>query len=220
MTDARIKSAYPSRSIQPSPDWARPCRPARTRASRSPSLRPDGRPRRLFLGLADGQHLQPALAFARRRRRPYEGVLPFAPLNRWRCCTTTSSRSSVGSHAPTRTSSTARACRAGQSPVVVQVPDFGDRFWVYQIVDLRTDSFAQIGAMYGTTPGFYLLGGAGLEGEVPKGLRGCSAARPHRVRRATRLPGRHVRGQASHPSGPAAHRHVPARRIRRDDEDA
>ena len=29
-----------------------------------------------------------------------------------------------------------------QSPVVIQVPDFGDRFWVYQIVDLRTDSFA------------------------------------------------------------------------------
>lgn len=29
------------------------------------------------------------------------------------------------------------------SPVVVQVPDFGDRFWVYQIVDLRTEAFAR-----------------------------------------------------------------------------
>src|SRR5882757_4069712 len=29
------------------------------------------------------------------------------------------------------------------SPVVIQVPDFGDRFWVYQAVDLRTDSFVQ-----------------------------------------------------------------------------
>ena len=28
------------------------------------------------------------------------------------------------------------------SPVVIQVPDFGDRFWVYQIVDLRAGSFA------------------------------------------------------------------------------
>jgi len=28
------------------------------------------------------------------------------------------------------------------SSVVVQVPDFGDRFWVYQMVDLRTDGFA------------------------------------------------------------------------------
>ncbi len=46
------------------------------------------------------------------------------------------------------------------SPVVIQVPDFGDRFWVYQIVDLRTDSFAQLGKMHGTTRGFYLLAGA------------------------------------------------------------
>ena len=56
------------------------------------------------------------------------------------------------------------------SPVVVQVPDFGDRFWVYQIVDLRTDSFVQLGKMYGTTPGFYLLVGPHWNGEVPKGI--------------------------------------------------
>ena len=56
------------------------------------------------------------------------------------------------------------------SPVVVQVPDFGDRFWVYQIVDLRTDSFAQLGKMHGTTPGFYLLIGPNWNGEVPKGI--------------------------------------------------
>lgn len=56
------------------------------------------------------------------------------------------------------------------SPVVVQVPDFGNRFWVYQIVDLRTDSFVQLGAMYGTKPGFYLLVGPNWHGEVPKGI--------------------------------------------------
>lgn len=56
------------------------------------------------------------------------------------------------------------------SPVVIQVPDFGDRFWVYQIVDLRTDSFVQLGKMYGTTPGFYLLVGPNWRGEVPKGI--------------------------------------------------
>ena len=56
------------------------------------------------------------------------------------------------------------------SPVVVQVPDFGERFWVYQIVDLRTDSFVQLGKMYGTTPGFYLLVGPNWQGEVPKGI--------------------------------------------------
>lgn len=56
------------------------------------------------------------------------------------------------------------------SPVVVQVPDFGDRFWVYQMVDLRTDGFVELGAMYGTTPGFYLLVAPDWEGEVPKGI--------------------------------------------------
>ena len=57
-----------------------------------------------------------------------------------------------------------------QAPVVVQVPDFGDRFWVYQIVDLRTDSFVQLGKMYGSKPGFYLLVGPTWSGEVPKGI--------------------------------------------------
>jgi hypothetical protein len=57
-----------------------------------------------------------------------------------------------------------------QSPVVVQVPDFGSRFWVYQIVDLRTDSFAELGAMYGTRPGFYLLVGPDWKGAVPTGI--------------------------------------------------
>ena len=53
---------------------------------------------------------------------------------------------------------------------MIQVPDFGDRFWVYQVVDLRTDSFVQLGKMYGTTPGFYLLVGPHWNGEVPKGI--------------------------------------------------
>jgi len=33
-----------------------------------------------------------------------------------------------------------------QSPVVIKVPDFGKRLRVYRMVDLRTDSFADIGA--------------------------------------------------------------------------
>ncbi|MFF2622957.1 DUF1254 domain-containing protein [Oerskovia jenensis] len=56
------------------------------------------------------------------------------------------------------------------SPVVLQVPDFGDRFWVYQVVDLRTDSFVRLGSMYATTPGFYLLVGPGWDGDVPPGI--------------------------------------------------
>ena len=60
--------------------------------------------------------------------------------------------------------------RSRFSPVVVQVPDFGDRFCVYQIVDLRTDSFVQLGKMYNTTPGFYLLVGPDWQGEAPRGI--------------------------------------------------
>ena len=64
-----------------------------------------------------------------------------------------------------------------QSPVVIQVPDFGDRFWVYQAVDLRTDGFVRLGKMYGTTPGFYLLAGPNWQGEVPEGHHRRSFAR-------------------------------------------
>src|SRR6201999_1238399 len=58
------------------------------------------------------------------------------------------------------------------SPVVIQVPDFGKRFWVYQVVDLRTDSFADLGAMYETKPGFYLLIGPDWKGDIPSGIAG------------------------------------------------
>ncbi|UTN03820.1 DUF1254 domain-containing protein [Flavobacterium bizetiae] len=99
------------------------------------------------------------------------GVLPFAPLNslamlhdyikpeqRWVAC-------------PNQDVVYGAAIAAlDETPVVVQVPDFADRFWVYQVVDLRTDAFAQIGKMYGTKPGFYLLVGPNWKGEVPKGI--------------------------------------------------
>ncbi|TDW51705.1 hypothetical protein EV144_101381 [Flavobacterium sp. 270] len=99
------------------------------------------------------------------------GVLPFAPLNtlsmlhdyiepeqRWVAC-------------PNQDVVYGAAIAAlDETPVVVQVPDFGSRFWVYQIVDLRTDSFAGLGKMYNTKPGFYLVTGPNWKGEVPKGI--------------------------------------------------
>lgn len=57
-------------------------------------------------------------------------------------------------------------------PVVVQVPDFGDRFWVYQLGDQRTDGFAEVGKMYATRPGFYLLVGPDWQGATPEGIAG------------------------------------------------
>ncbi|NEU09636.1 DUF1254 domain-containing protein [Flavihumibacter sp. R14] len=57
-----------------------------------------------------------------------------------------------------------------REPVVIQVPDFGDRFWVYQICDQRTDGFASVGKMYDTKPGFYLLTGTDWNGKIPDGI--------------------------------------------------
>ncbi len=54
--------------------------------------------------------------------------------------------------------------------VVVQVPDFGDRFWVYQICDECTDGYASVGKMYGSKAGFYLLTGPNWKGKVPDGI--------------------------------------------------
>jgi hypothetical protein len=61
---------------------------------------------------------------------------------------------------------------AQRGPSVVQVPDFGGRFWVYQVVDQRTDSFVRLGAMYQTKPGPYLLAPASWDGPVPGGIAG------------------------------------------------
>jgi hypothetical protein len=55
-------------------------------------------------------------------------------------------------------------------PVVIQVPDFGDRFWVYAIYDGRTDQFGHFGKPYNTRPGFYLLAGPNWRGAVPPGI--------------------------------------------------
>lgn len=57
-----------------------------------------------------------------------------------------------------------------EHPVVYQVPDFGNRFYVYAAWDARTDSFAEIGQQYGSKPGFYLLVGPNWKGEAPEGI--------------------------------------------------
>jgi hypothetical protein len=57
-----------------------------------------------------------------------------------------------------------------KEPAVFQVPDFGDRFWVYAMYDARTDEFGEIGKPYGTKPGFYLIVGPNWKGEAPAGI--------------------------------------------------
>ena len=57
-----------------------------------------------------------------------------------------------------------------KEPIVIQVPDFGERFWVYALYDARTDEFYGIGKQYGTKPGFYLLVGPNWTGNPPPGI--------------------------------------------------
>ncbi|MDR2901961.1 MAG: DUF1254 domain-containing protein [Lactobacillales bacterium] len=57
-----------------------------------------------------------------------------------------------------------------KEPVIIQVPDFKGRFWVYQVVNQRTDSFAQLGKMYDTKPGLYMFAGPNWDGKTPKGI--------------------------------------------------
>ena len=57
-----------------------------------------------------------------------------------------------------------------EEPIVIQVPDFKDRFWVYAMYDARTDQFASVGKPYGTKPGFYSIAGTNWKGEKPAGI--------------------------------------------------
>ena len=57
-----------------------------------------------------------------------------------------------------------------REPVVLQVPDFGDRFWVYAIYDQRTDQVGHLGKPYASKPGFYLLAGPDYQSDTPEGF--------------------------------------------------
>ncbi|WP_430470850.1 DUF1254 domain-containing protein [Thalassospira lucentensis] len=72
-------------------------------------------------------------------------------------------------------------------PVVLQVPDFGDRFWVYALYDARTEEFSNIGKQYGTKPGNYLVVGPNWKGDVPDGIAGVIYAPTELVAMGPRL---------------------------------
>jgi hypothetical protein len=57
-----------------------------------------------------------------------------------------------------------------KEPTVIQVPEFGDRFYVFALYDQRTDEIGRIGKQYGTKPGFYMIAGQNWKGETPKGI--------------------------------------------------
>ena len=59
-----------------------------------------------------------------------------------------------------------------KEPVVIQVPDFGDRFWTTPVYDARTDQISELGLQYGTKPGFYMVVGPNWKGDMPHGIAG------------------------------------------------
>ena len=59
-----------------------------------------------------------------------------------------------------------------KEPVVMQVPDFGDRFWTLPIYDARTDQISELGLQYGTKPGFYMIVGPDWKGGTPARING------------------------------------------------
>ena len=59
-----------------------------------------------------------------------------------------------------------------KEPVVVQVPEFGDRFWTFPVYDARTDQISELGLQYGTKPGFYMVVGPNWKGATPPGIAG------------------------------------------------
>src|SRR6476660_490597 len=59
-----------------------------------------------------------------------------------------------------------------KEPVVVQVPDFGDRFWTFPVYDARTTEISELGLQYGTKPGFYMVVGPDWKGATPAGISG------------------------------------------------
>ena len=59
-----------------------------------------------------------------------------------------------------------------KEPVVIQVPDFGDRFWTIPVYNARTRQMSELGQQYGTKPGFYMVVGPNWKGETPAGIAG------------------------------------------------
>ncbi len=67
-----------------------------------------------------------------------------------------------------------------KEPVVVQVPEFGNRFWTIPVYDGRTDQINEIGLQYGTKPGFYMIVGPNWKrGAILDRLRHGHAAHLH-----------------------------------------
>src|SRR5262245_6049461 len=66
-----------------------------------------------------------------------------------------------------------------KEPVIIQVPEFGDRYWVLEVEDARATEFSELGKQYGTKPGFYLIAGPHWKGDTPAGIAGVLRSATH-----------------------------------------
>jgi hypothetical protein len=67
---------------------------------------------------------------------------------------------------------TLAVCDVSAGPLVLRVPDTGDRYYVLQFVDAWTNNFAYVGKRAtGTGAGVFVLARAGFDGPVPDGAR-------------------------------------------------
>lgn len=102
-----------------------------------------------------------------------DGVLPLAPLNRLTMLTDYIKPEERAVATPNQDVVYGFGLFSlEKEPAVFQVPDFADRFWVYQLGDQRTDTLGGVGKMYGTKPGFYMVVGPNWKGTVPRGIKG------------------------------------------------
>jgi hypothetical protein len=102
-----------------------------------------------------------------------DGVLPVAPLNRLTMLTGYIKPEERAVATPNQDTVYGFGILAlDQQPAVFQIPDFGTRYWVYQLGDQRTDAIVGLGSIYGTKPGFYMVVGPDWNGKVPDGITG------------------------------------------------
>jgi hypothetical protein len=69
-------------------------------------------------------------------------------------------------------------CDLKNGPLVLNVPDFGKRYYVVQFLDPWTNNFAYLGRRAGTPPGKYLIVDEHFTGEAPAGMQLIRSPQP------------------------------------------
>ena len=103
-----------------------------------------------------------------------------------------------------------------KEPVVIQVPDFGDRFWTIPVYNARTDQMSELGQQYGTKPGFYMAVGPNWKGDTPAGIAGVVRSSTNF---AVTMPRIFISDSPEDQASVQPALVLPAQSVRREDED-